>query len=237
MSPDQLFQLANPLVLPGWAALALSPLAPRTVQSVAMTIPLVLSALYTGLVLDFWWQAPGTFTSHRWRIYIGVVTACIIAELLWIGAAAALGTASHFNLTGVWGLLYPLKGVAAVVLTSLALTIGLVFWQHRADPLLLSISVGLILTFALTVPIAGTLSQQADHMIGTPMTGARFPLMGWSREVGDLRLPHFLATHAMHAVPAAGLAGSRGAVWGTTVGFATVTLWCFARALHGLPPF
>jgi hypothetical protein len=195
-------------------------------------------AVYTGTLTLFAMLLPeGSFTSRRWRIYIGVVIACILAEVLWIGGAAALGTASHFNLEGAWGTLYSLMGAAAVTLTSLSLAMGLVFWRHRADPLMLSIALGLILTFALTVPIAGTMSSMPGHLVGTPVTGARFPLMGWSTEVGDLRLPHFLATHAMHAVPLAGLTGSRATVWATAAGFTALTLWCFARALTGLPPF
>jgi hypothetical protein len=194
--------------------------------------------VYTGSLAFFAMLLPeGTFTSRRWRIYIGVVAACIIAELSWIGGAAALGTASHFNVTGFWGVLYPLMGVAAVTLTSLSLAMGAVFWRHRADPSLLAVALGLGLTFLLTVPVAATMSQGVGHLIGTPVTGARFPLMGWSREVGDLRLPHFLATHAMHFVPLAGLTGSRVAVWATAVGFTGLTLWCFLRALQGLPPF
>lgn len=195
-------------------------------------------AVYTGTLTLFAMLLPaGTFTSRRWRIYIGVVIACILAELAWIGSAAALGTASHFNATGIWATLYGLMGVAAVLLTSLSLVMGLAFWKHRADPFLLSVALGLILTFLLTVPIAGTMSSGTGHLIGTPLTGARFPLMGWSTEVGDLRLPHFLATHAMHFVPLAGLAGSRPVVWATAGGFTALTLWCFARALMGLPPF
>ena len=194
--------------------------------------------VYTGTLALFAMLLPeGTFASRRWQIYIGVVTACILAELAWIGGAAALGTASHFNQAGIWGVIYPLMGAAAVTLTSLSLTMGLVFWRHRSDPLLLSVAVGLILTFLLTVPVAGTMSSGTGHLIGTPVTGARFPIMGWSMEVGDLRLPHFLATHAMHFVPLTGLTGSRGAVWGAAAGFTALTLWCFARALMGLPPF
>lgn len=194
--------------------------------------------VYTGTLVLFAMLLPeGTFTSRRWRIYIGVVTACILAELLWIGGAAALGTASHFNVSGIWAALYSLMGVAAVTLTSLSLAMGVVFWRHRADPLMLSIALGLILTFLLTVPVAGTMSAGTSHLIGTPVTGARFPIMGWSLEVGDLRLPHFLATHALHVVPLAGLTGSRGAIWATAAGFTALVLWCFARALMGLPPF
>jgi hypothetical protein len=194
--------------------------------------------VYSGTLTLFAMLLPeGSFTSRRWRVYIGVVALCILAELLWIGGAAALGTASHFNVTGIWASLYSLMGLAAVILTSLSLAMGLVFWRRRAEPLMLGLAVGLVLTFVLTVPIAGTMASGSGHLVGTPVTGARFPLMGWSMEVGDLRLPHFLATHAMHFVPLAGLTGNRGAVWATAAGFTALVLWCFARALMGLPPF
>jgi hypothetical protein len=197
----------------------------------ALTVYTGTQALY-GMLLP-----EGTFSSRRWRVYLGVVTTAILAELVWIGAAAALGTASHFNQSGLWGVIYPIMGVAAVILTSLSLSMGVVFWRHRADVLMLSVAVGLVLTFVLTVPIAATMSNGAGHLVGTPVTWARFPLMGWSTEVGDLRLSHFLATHAMHFVPLAGLTGSRGAVLAAAAGFTALTLWCFARALMGLPPF
>jgi hypothetical protein len=64
MTPDQLFQLANPLALLGWVALFASPLAPRAAQAVAAAaIPLLLSLAYAGLVLAFWWEAPGGFST------------------------------------------------------------------------------------------------------------------------------------------------------------------------------
>lgn len=64
MTPDSLFQIANPLVLIGWLALALSPLAPRWSDSVAgLVIPLLLSITYTALVLVHWTSAPGGFGS------------------------------------------------------------------------------------------------------------------------------------------------------------------------------
>jgi hypothetical protein len=103
--------------------------------------------------------------------------------------------------------------------------------------LFLGVAVGLVLTFALTLPTAGTMAQMLSHHVGTPVTGARMPFFGWSTEVGDLRLPHFLATHALHVVPLAGLSGRAGLVWATAAGWTALTLWCFARALMGLPPF
>ena len=64
MTPDQLFQLANPLALLGWLVLVASPLAPRAAQAIsAAAIPLLLALAYTGLILAFWWEAPGGFGS------------------------------------------------------------------------------------------------------------------------------------------------------------------------------
>jgi hypothetical protein len=62
MTPDSLFQIANPLAMAGWLALALAPLSPRWSNRVAgVAIPLVLSVGYTTLVLVHWASAPGGF--------------------------------------------------------------------------------------------------------------------------------------------------------------------------------
>jgi len=62
MSPDALFQIANPLALLGWVALVLSPLAPRAALLLAgVVVPLVLSVGYAALVMAFWSGAAGGF--------------------------------------------------------------------------------------------------------------------------------------------------------------------------------
>ena len=64
MSPDALFQLANPLALLGWLVLLAAPLAPRVAQAIsAAAIPLLLGLAYSGLILAFWWDARGGFGS------------------------------------------------------------------------------------------------------------------------------------------------------------------------------
>jgi hypothetical protein len=64
MTPDTLFQLANPIALLGWAVLALSPLAPRVAGLAAgIAIPTLLAVAYAALILAFWWGAPGGFDS------------------------------------------------------------------------------------------------------------------------------------------------------------------------------
>ena len=64
MSPDSLFQLANPLAMIGWIILALSPLAPRWADRIGgFAIPALLSLLYAGVILGYWWQGQGGFDS------------------------------------------------------------------------------------------------------------------------------------------------------------------------------
>ena len=56
----------------------------------------------------------------------------------------------------------PSMGVLAVMLTSATLVYGIAIWRNRATglppALHLAIALGLVLTFVLTVPVAGTLS-------------------------------------------------------------------------------
>ena len=64
MSPDQIFQLSNPLAMSGWLALILSPFAPIWADRIAaLAVPLLLSLAYSGLVLAHWAGAQGGFLS------------------------------------------------------------------------------------------------------------------------------------------------------------------------------
>jgi hypothetical protein len=183
---------------------------------------------------------PGMTADRRWRGYVGVIAVCVLAELAWIGGAASFGVASHFNVDDpVMAAIYGVMGLFAVTLTSACLVMGVAIWRNPASTLTpamrLAIALGLILTFVLTLIAAGTMSSMPGHHVGTPVTGARVPVVGWSREVGDLRVAHFLATHALHVVPLAGFTGSRPLVWATALGFAAVTLAVFVLGLAGRP--
>jgi hypothetical protein len=202
------------------------------------------------LTLAFYarWLPPGLTASRRFRIYTGIVCTAIIAELAWIILAAAFGTASHFNTaTPALAILYAVMGLAAVTLTTASLTFGIAIWRNRSTglppALHLGLSLGLILTFVLTVIVAGTMSSGTGHFIGTPVTHAALPVMGWSREVGDLRVAHFFATHAMHAIPLAALVATlalppRSATLATVAGAIAYTAFIaflFWQALNGQP--
>lgn len=196
---------------------------------VALTIYLLTLAFFAR------WLPSGMSRRLWWRAYSAAVVAAVAFELLWIGGASMFGTASHFNRdSDLMALLYNLAGPLAVLLTSASLVMGVAIWRNRAsglaDPVRLSLGLGLVSTFALTVVVAGYLGNSPGHFVGTPVTGATVPLMGWSREVGDLRVPHFIATHAMHALPLAGLA----AAWLLPAGAARTAVWAAAAAYTGL---
>lgn len=184
---------------------------------------------------------PQGMQSRRWRIYAAVVCFCIIAELVWVGGAATYGTASHFNVDDpVMGILYGLMGVFAVILTSASGTMGVAIWRNPATGLApalhLAIALGLVLTCVLTLIAAGTLSSMAGHLVGTPVTGARLPILGWSREVGDLRVAHFFATHALHVIPVVGLlAPARSLVWAASAAYSALVAFAMWQAFQGLP--
>ncbi len=193
------------------------------------------------------WLPPGLSTRRWFRVWTAVVCAAVVAELAWIIGAAANGTASHFNTaTPALALLYGFMGLAAVTLTTGSLVFGIAIARNPATGLppaiRLGLSLGLILTFALTVIVAGYMSSTTGHLTG-PSTGPTLPVMGWSRTTGDLRVAHFFATHAMHAVPLAALAATtalptRAATLATVaaaVGYTTLVAFTFWQALNGQP--
>lgn len=234
--------------------LAASSIDARTFQGddiwlkpIKFQIALVIYAL--SLAFFARWIAAPARASRALAVWSGLVAACVLGETVAIGGAAALGTASHFNVdTPTAARVYTLMGVMAVTLTAASLVTGVLVWRNRATGLRpalhLSVALGLVLTFVLTLPVAGYLSSNGGHFVGTPLPdAATLPILGWSRTVGDLRAPHLLATHAMHALPVAGLlaaaflsdrAGVR-AVWLAGAAYAGLVTATFAQALAGLP--
>ena len=64
MTPAQLFDLANIVALPGWAILIFAPRRwPWLNLLPAVVIPLLLSVLYTGLVLRYFAEAGGGYST------------------------------------------------------------------------------------------------------------------------------------------------------------------------------
>jgi hypothetical protein len=135
-----------------------------------------------------------------------------------------------------------------VTLTSASLVFGIAIWRNRntglPGALHLSMARGLVLTFVLTVVVASALASGSGHLVGVPAPGdTGLPILGWSRSTGDLRVAHFLATHALHTLSLAGLGAAvalsdrsaRSVVLVAAVAYTALVLATFVQALAELP--
>jgi hypothetical protein len=236
-------------MVPLTIALALDPRLiegqPIWLKPVKFHLALVIYLLTVAWFARF---APAGFLQdRRYRAFQATAIIAILAELAWIGGAAALGTTSHFNIsTPVWSVLYALMGVAATLLTTLSTVLGLPILHNRntglPPALRHGIGWGLLLTLPLTLITAGTMSGMGGHFIGPTFPQDTLPFMGWSLTAGDLRVSHFLATHSLHAIPLAAWAAHRllpahalPLTWAAAILWAAFTLATFAQALAGQP--
>ncbi len=210
---------------------------------VALIVYTLTLAWYAG------WLPRGT-TERRWyRAFAGAVAFCIAAEMTWLIGAAAKGAPSHFNTTDPFlSAIYPVMGLLAVGLTSATLVYGVLILRDRSGRLApafrLAAGLGLVLTFMLTVIVAGYMASGAGHFVGGNLSdGEGAPIMGWACGGGDLRVAHFFATYAMQLIPALGFVASRmlnegaarRAVLGSVALFVAFVGYCFIEALAGLP--
>lgn len=195
----------------------------------------------------------GRFVDRAWRRRIGFKVpvlagaSAIVMEQAIVTLQSARGVGSHFNVaTPLDAGLYAAMGVGSLVLTAMTLPVAWGVARARSSRLdggiRSAIVMGLVLTFVLTLATAGTMAVLGGHQVGDT-TGPLRTLapMGWLRDVGDLRVPHFFATHAMHALPllAWGIARARAddrraAVLGAAFYVVAVGI-VFAQALAGRP--
>ncbi len=156
----------------------------------------------------------------RVRRFVGWLTAIVfVLEVAIIDAQAWRGTTSHFNVSSpVNAMLFLIMGGAILLQTLVSVAVAVALWRHDfADRALgWAFRLGMTLTIvgALTGPLMTrpTAAQLAEARAGAPMTtagahtvggvdgGPGVPVTGWSREHGDLRVPHFLGLHAVQAL-------------------------------------
>ncbi len=156
----------------------------------------------------------------RVRRVVGWTTAIVfVLEVAIIDAQAWRGTTSHFNVsTTVDMVLFSVMGAAILLQTFVSVTVVVALWRQRFSDRVL----GWALRFGMTLTVVGALTgplmtrptaaQLADARAGERMTisgahtvggvdgGPGVPVTGWSRDHGDLRVPHFVGLHAIQAL-------------------------------------
>ncbi|MDX2204318.1 MAG: hypothetical protein NW223_16315 [Hyphomicrobiaceae bacterium] len=175
--------------------------------------------------------------------------ACSLFEIAYIMLQAARVQPSHFNVSSpLYATLYKLMAAGAVVITCTAAVVGvLALWDDGARlsrPVRHGVVLGLVAGSVLTLVAGFTIGSRMSHAVGEAAAdAARMPLTGWSLSVGDLRIPHFLATHMMQSVPLAGVLAAMllpplaatAAVWIFAGGWTLATYYSYTWALAGGP--
>jgi hypothetical protein len=173
-----------------------------------------------------------------------VALAAALFEVGYITWRASRGEASHFNFsTPLSQTLYGLMGVGAVTLTACAGVLGVLLWRHRGSSVLRTgMALGLMLGFVLGTATGAWVSTGGGHWVGgTPSDAGGLPVVGWSRDGGDLRAAHFFGLHAMQVVPAAAWwlarvlprASAMTALWAFAAAYTGLTALVFAQAVSG----
>lgn len=156
----------------------------------------------------------------RVRRIVGWTTAVVfVLEVAIIDTQAWRGTTSHFNVsTPLDAVLFGIMGLAIMTQTLSSIAVAVALWRTR----LANAALGWALRLGMTLTIVGaftgplmtrpTDAQLAQVRGGAPMTvngahtvgaadgGPGVPVTGWSREHGDLRVPHFIGLHAIQAL-------------------------------------
>ncbi|HZJ63429.1 MAG TPA: hypothetical protein VFD36_07870, partial [Kofleriaceae bacterium] len=156
----------------------------------------------------------------RVRRAVGWTTAVVfVLEVAIIDLQAWRGTTSHFNAsTPLDRTLFIVMGSAILLQTLVSVAVAVALWRLRFTDRTLgwALRLGMTLTIvgALTgglmtrptpaqlanLRAGGQLTQIGAHTVGGPDGGPGIPVSGWSREHGDLRVPHFLGLHALQAL-------------------------------------
>ena len=232
--------------------------APAWLKPAKFAISSALYALTLAWVLSFVRDRP------RLVRLVGSGSAFVLAlEVGLIDLQAARGTTSHFNVaTPLDAAVFVVMGAAILVLWALAITLAVaLFRQTFADGALgWALRLGLLLTVVgsgmgglMTRPTEAQMASahathrlptSGAHTVGAPDGGPGLPGTGWSREHGDLRVPHFLGLHAIQILPlvamlAAGRIGSarkrERAVLVVAASYAALFVILLVQALAGEP--
>ncbi len=180
----------------------------------------VSSVIFIGSILYFL-----KYISNQKFIYLTnkIVSYGLMIELLIIFFQAYRGKMSHFNNQTFEDFI--LFQIMAITIVCVWLGFGVYAWklfkstEYGNDLVFKGIQVGAIITF-LTMPFAFTMPQPSktqlqeiiknksqiglvvgSHTVEEKDPSQTYPLTGWAKTGGDLRIAHFLGLHALQILP------------------------------------
>jgi hypothetical protein len=178
----------------------------------------ISTAIFAASIAWLFQYLPDFPKTKRW---VGPALAAILSlEVGIIDFQAARGTASHFNISTVENaVLFAIMGVSIGILWLLSVWIAIaLFKQTFKDPVWgWALRLGMLVSVLgsasgglMTMPTADQraamarhehVSASGAHTVGAPDGGPGVPGVGWSKQHGDLRIPHFLGLHALQVIP------------------------------------
>lgn len=191
-----------------------------------------------------------------------VISVTSLVELAIITLQVVRGHRSHYNNANALDeTLWSIMGTTIMVLWLATLLAAILLWFTPSRDIarttairagaVLSL-VGLALGFLMTLPTDAQIASDSDiigaHTVGARDGGPGIPILGWSTEHGDLRIPHFVGMHALQLIPLAlilieiasrrvvafrSLATRVGLVWTVTGVYAAVVALVTWQALRG----
>ncbi|GAA1957085.1 hypothetical protein [Microbacterium deminutum] len=191
-----------------------------------------------------------------------VISVALFIEMAAVLSQTVRGARSHFNQSTPYdGFVWSVMGATIAVLWLATLVAAILLWfspyGDRARNLAVRLGagiclVGLSLGFLMTIPSQAQIAAGGDivgaHTVGAIDGGPGIPILNWSTEHGDLRIPHFVGMHALQLIPLAlimiELASRRvgvlrdlrvrvGLVWTTAVVYVSVVALVLWQALRG----
>jgi hypothetical protein len=204
-------------------------LDPRTILGAPAWLKPAKFAASIGLYsLTLTWMFGYLPAYPRLRRHVGRLSALMFSiEIGIICLQAARGTTSHFNVsTPLNGILFTLMGLGILTQTAASAALAVALWRQTFADRALGWALRLGMTIAIVGASLGGLMVQPTpaqldaisagrpmtsgaHSIGAPDGGPGLPGTGWSREHGDLRVPHFMGLHALQVFPLLALASRR----------------------------
>jgi hypothetical protein len=174
----------------------------------------ISTAIYS---LTLAWVFGWLMDRPRVRRIVGWTTAIVfVLEVAIIDLQAWRGTTSHFNVSTPLAMtLFAAMGTAIIIQTAVTIAVAVALWRQQFAERVLgwALRLGMTMTLAgalvgplMTRPTAsqlavaragGGMTTVGAHTVGAADGGAGMPVTGWSREHGDLRVPHFIGLHAL----------------------------------------